>query len=141
METNLQDRKQMSCCLGDEPVGKGQNEELERGTRKIWMEMDICYIDCVDYFAGICKWQNLANYIVQIHVVCQLYHNIAEKGLPWCLRWQESACNAGDLSLIPRLGRYPGGGHGNPLQYSCLENPTDRGAWRATVYGVAKNWT
>ena len=40
--------------------------------------------------------------------------------------------------MIPGLGRSPGGGHGNPLQYSCLENPMDRGAWRATVHGVAK---
>ena len=40
---------------------------------------------------------------------------------------KESACNAGDLSLIPGLGRCPGRGHGNPLQYSCLENPMDRG--------------
>ena len=42
---------------------------------------------------------------------------------------KESACNAGDLGSIPGLGRCPGGGHGNPLQYSCLENPMDRGAW------------
>ena len=52
--------------------------------------------------------------------------------------------NAGDVkdvSLIPGLGRLPGGGHGNPLQYSCLENPIDRGAWRATVYEVTKSWT
>ena len=41
--------------------------------------------------------------------------------------------NAGDSGLIPGLGRSPGEGHGNPLQYSCLENPMDRGAWRATV--------
>ena len=43
--------------------------------------------------------------------------------------------------LISGLGRSPGGGHGNPLQYSCLENPMDRGAWWATVHGVAKSWT
>ena len=49
--------------------------------------------------------------------------------------------NAGDLGLIPGLGRSLGEGNGNPLQYSCLENPMDRGAWQATVYGVAKNWT
>ena len=42
--------------------------------------------------------------------------------------------NEGDLGLIPGLGRYPGGGHGNPLQYSCLENPMDRGAWQAVVH-------
>ena len=46
-----------------------------------------------------------------------------------------------DMSSIPGLGRSPGGGHGNPLQYSCLENPMDRGAWRATVHGVTKSLT
>ena len=46
--------------------------------------------------------------------------------------------NAGDVDLIPESGRYPGGGNGNPLQYSCLQNPMDRGAWRATVQGVTK---
>ena len=51
------------------------------------------------------------------------------------------ACNAGDLGSIPGLGRSPGEGNGNPLQYSYLENPMDRGAWRATVHGVAKNQT
>ena len=49
---------------------------------------------------------------------------------------KESACNAGDLGSVPGSGRSPGEGHGNPLQYSCLENPMDRGAWRATVHGV-----
>jgi len=52
--------------------------------------------------------------------------------------------NAGDvrdMDLIPGSERSPGGGHGNPLQYSCLENPMDRGVWRATVHGVAKSWT
>ena len=45
---------------------------------------------------------------------------------------------AGDVGSIPGSGRSPGGAHGNPLQYSCLENSTDRGAWRATVHGAAK---
>ena len=51
---------------------------------------------------------------------------------------KESACNAGDPGLIPGLGGSPGEGNGNPLQYSCLENPMDRGAWQATVYGVTR---
>ena len=51
---------------------------------------------------------------------------------------KESACNAGDLGLIPGLGRSPGEGNGNPLQYSCLENPMDRGSWWATVHGVTR---
>ena len=56
--------------------------------------------------------------------------------LPYSSDDKESACNAGDLGLIPGSGRSPGEGNGNPLQYSCLENPMDRGAWWATVYGV-----
>ena len=51
---------------------------------------------------------------------------------------QETACNAGDASLIPELRRPPGEGNGNPLHYSCLENSMDRGAWWATVYGVKR---
>ena len=52
-----------------------------------------------------------------------------------------SVCNAGDLGSIPGLGRSPGEGNGNPLQYSCLENPMGGGAWWATVHGVAKSQT
>ena len=60
---------------------------------------------------------------------------------PWWLSGKESFCNAGDSGLIPGTGRSPGEGNGNPLQYSCLENPMDRGAWWATVHGVAKSRT
>ena len=52
-----------------------------------------------------------------------------------------SACNPGNLGLIPGSGRSPGEGNGNPLQYSCLENPMDRGVWEVTVHGVTKSWT
>ena len=54
-------------------------------------------------------------------------------GFPGASDGKESACNAGDLGSIPGLGRYPGEGNGYPLQYSCLENPLDRGAWPARV--------
>ena len=54
---------------------------------------------------------------------------------------KNSSANAGDVGLIPGLGRPPGGGNGDPLQYSCLENPMDRGAWWATVRRVAKSQT
>ena len=53
---------------------------------------------------------------------------------------KESACNMGDLGSIPGSGRSAGEGNGNPLQYSCLENSMDRGAWRASVHGVAESW-
>ena len=62
-------------------------------------------------------------------------------GLPQWLSSKESAYNAGDTGLVPGSGGSPGGGDGNPLQYSCLENPMDRGAWQATVHRVRKNWT
>ena len=52
-----------------------------------------------------------------------------------------NAGDARDVGLIPGLGRSPGGGNGNLLQYSCLENITDRRAWQVTVHRVAKNWT
>ena len=54
---------------------------------------------------------------------------------------KESACNVGDLGSISVLGRSPGEGKGYPLQYSCLENFMNRGAWQATVPGISKSWT
>ena len=63
--------------------------------------------------------------------------HITIQGSPHSSIGEESACNAGDPSSIPGLGRSPEEGNGNPLQYSCLENPMDRGAWQATVYAVA----
>ena len=59
-------------------------------------------------------------------------------GFPHSSVGKDSACNAGDPYSVPGLGRSPGEGNGNPLQYSCLENPMDKGAWRATVHGVTR---
>ena len=58
---------------------------------------------------------------------------------PWWLSSKDSAYKAGDVGSIPGLGRSPGEGNGYPLQYSSLENSTDRGAWQATVHGVVKS--
>ena len=63
------------------------------------------------------------------------------EGFPGGSDGEESVCNVGDLGLITGSGRSPGESNGNPLQYSCLENPMDRGAWRATVHRIAKSWT
>ena len=62
-----------------------------------------------------------------------LFHWWKPGGFPGGSDGEKSTCSVGDLVLIPGLGRSPGGGHGNPLQCSCLESPMDRGAWRATV--------
>ena len=63
---------------------------------------------------------------------------MSKYGLPWWLSSKESTCNVGVAGSVPGLGRSPGEGNGNLLQYSCLENPMSRGAWWATVHGVTK---
>ena len=75
-----------------------------------------------------------------IMLVISKYETLA-MGFPGDSDGKESACNTGDLGLITGLGRSPGEGNGNPLQHSCLENSMDRGAWWATVHGVAKSRT
>ena len=78
---------------------------------------------------------------VDTHIWTYIYTHIhiyihGEK--PQWLSSKESTCNAGDTGSIPGSGRSPGEGNGNPLQYSCLKIPMDKGAWWATVHGVAK---
>ena len=70
---------------------------------------------------------------------CILLLELGYRGLPCSSNGKESACNSGDPDLIPGLGRSSGERNGNPLQYSCLQNPMDRGAWQATVHGVTKS--
>ena len=69
------------------------------------------------------------------------WHSVYVEGFPDGSAGEETACNVGDTSLIPKLGRSAREGNGNPLQYSCLENSMDRGAWQATVLGVTKSQT
>ena len=80
-------------------------------------------------------------------VACLKAHSLLQWGTDWwesggfAVSGKEPACNAGavrDVGSIPALGRSSGGGHGNPFQYSCLENSMDRGAWRAIVHAVAE---
>ena len=78
-------------------------------------------------------------HVLLIYCPTQIHKTvIITPGLPWWISRKDSACNAGDLGLIPGLGQSPGEGNGNPLQNSCLENSMDRGAWWTTVHGVAK---
>ena len=104
--------------------------------------MCVCsvYIKSYTYF-WLCSW-----YFALVHkrFSCRsppFMHSWASQAV---LVVKSSPANAGDIrdvGLVPELGRSPGGGPGNLLQYSCLENPMDRGAWQAIVHGVTKNWT
>ena len=125
---------------------KAPNKEL----LKIWKpEMEKCYF--MNFSTQLKKHYeessfrsaslSLCTYIgisVYLHIYTHVY------GLSLWLRGKESTCNAGapgDTVSTPGLGRSPGGGHGDPLQCSCLENLMDRGAWQATVHEVEKNQT
>ena len=77
----------------------------------------------------------IASFVETYSVHCSVW------GFPGSSDGKESACSVGDLDSVPGSGRSPGEGYGYPLQYSCLENSKDRGAWQAIVHGVAKSWT
>ena len=81
--------------------------------------------------------------MTKYHRLCGLNNRnlSAHRGFPGGSDGEESACNAENPDLIPGSGRSSGVGNGYPLQYSCLENPMDKGAWWATVHGVTKNQT
>ena len=98
----------------------------------------------------LCSFSNVGEHSLQnrwfVFIITR--ECLRNKGVPY-MRWgfpvdsdgKESACNAGDWGLIPGWGRFPGEGHGYLLQYPCLENPMDRGAWWAIVPGVTKSQT
>ena len=91
-------------------------------------------ISCIDFVTVL---------IMFMHSIYTLMYNIfiVSLGFPGGSDDKESACNAGDLGSITGLGRSPAEGNGYPIQYLCLENSMDRGAWWAVVHGVAKSWT
>ena len=90
------------------------------------------------FFPDICPWVGLLDYVVTIFSFLRYLYTVL---VPGGSDGKASAYNVGDLGSIPGLGRSPGEGKGNPLQYSCLENPMDGGTWYATVHGVAKSRT
>ena len=111
--------------------------------------MTIMIIFCCSYIPPFIKvpdslfkwskssWSNFDFPSFSIIILHSLLSNVW-RGFPGGSDGKESACNVGDPSSNPGLGRSPGEGNGNPLQYSCLENPKDKEAWQATVHGVAK---
>ena len=93
------------------------------------------------------SWTRLKRLSSSSSSMCVYIHHIYCRklsfsvGFPGGLHSKESACNAGDLGLVPGSRRSSGEGNGNPLQYSCLENPLKWGTWQVTVRGVEKSWT
>ena len=101
-------------------------------------------IGCIGFLSAVPSGKSQVGYFCLFEGIAPggyLVHSSHYSGLPWWLDSKESACNVADLASIPGLGSSPGGGHGNPLQYSCLENPMGRGAWRVVVHGVSKSRT
>ena len=98
---------------------------------------------------GVARGYQRANTLKCTHMKCvsnshgNSKHNNSKRYMdfPGISASKESACTAGDLGLIPGLGKSPGESNSYPLQYSCLENSMDRGAWEATVLRVSKSWT
>ena len=88
-------------------------------------------------------WRWKSSFLTSGRVLKELssYLHTTYTGFPGGSDSRASTCNAGDLGLIPWLGRSPGEGNGNPLQHSCLENSMDGGVWWAKVHGVPKSWT
>ena len=93
------------------------------------------------YYLTFCSCITHRRYSITLNERVWNWWNRLAKSFPVGSEVKASACNVGDLGSIPGSGRSPGEGNGNPLQYSCLENPMDGGAWRATVHGVAKSQT
>ena len=97
-------------------------------------------------FGKLFPFQRSPHITHRLYIIIPIYTHTHTHthGLSQWLSRTQSACGAGDAGrtgLIPGLGRSPGEGNGNLLQYSCLGNLTDRGAWQATVQGVKKSWT
>ena len=86
------------------------------------------------------EWTNcpLDGCIPRHRSACEISVYRSSLGLPWWLLVKNAPVSAGDVGLISASGRSSGGGNGNPLQYSCLESPMDRGAWQAIVHGITK---
>ena len=125
-----------------------QNFHWGRGYKESWAQAWESHIpDCIvhgEYWKSAYFSHDIREHefsvmgLYKLWVNCPLFSNMKNRRMWSEVAW---ACNGGDLGSIPEWGRSPGEQNGYPLQYSCLENFMDRGAWQATVRGVAKSWT
>ena len=110
----------------------GITDSVDMSLSKLWEISRICLQ---------CRRPSFDSWVGKIHWRRDRLPIPVFLGFPCCSADKESAWNVGDLGLVPGLGRSPGRGHGKPLQYSCLENPIDRGIWWTTFHGVTNSWT
>ena len=124
----------------------------DSGSGGLWWVPEINILNYFQWFFWLAKFEKQLKYSSRF--ISNLYSPINSKFInfadkcykplwhvirfPWWLNGEESACSAGNMGLIPGVGRSPGEGNGYPLQYSCLENPMDRGAWWGKVHWVTK---
>ena len=119
----------------------------------VWYRFKTCHsssnISCVRHWIHWKEQKIIYEFVPQgtLTKLCRCFRRVhlkllkEELGFHWLLNSKKSACNAGDLGSIPGSERSTGEGNENPLQYSCLENSMDRGAWWATIHGVPSSWT
>ena len=112
--------------------------KLNSGLTNSNLEYPLGFVMITSQFSGITP--NFSSSIA-LPAVSSLQRNLFSILFPGGSEGKESACNAGDPGSISGLGRSPGEGNGNPLQYSCLENPMNERAWRAAVHAATKSWT
>jgi len=110
-----------------------------------WLQMKLSFFPMVIRHCIFFSMNCLPFVLFIKSVICHIYlqnpFTININSFPGGSDGKDSACNVGNQSLIPGLGRSPGGGNVNPLWYYCLENPMDDGAWQAAVHRVTKSWT
>ena len=117
--------------MGYSPCGHKESDTTEQLTLFLDHQcLSVCSVAGTVWVLGICQGRKQR----KIPAFMEL------QGFTGGSDGKESVCNAGDLGLIPESGRSPGEGNGNPVQYSCLENPMDGGAWPTTVHG-SQSWT
>ena len=128
----------LKLLLGCHPLNENYSDStLQPVSTQILTLLILCYLFCFHS-----SYHSLIDYEITCLEMFIVYRSPPDKmGFPGGSDGKESACNAGELGLIPGSGISPGEGDGYQLQYSCLENFMDRGAWEATVHGVTKSWT
>ena len=108
--------------------------------RNTWQIASICISQILQWLGRVIKSPNLSDLWQQMFMYCLRFYRASQVALV-VKNLSTNAREARDIGLIPGSGRFPGVGSGNSLQYSCLENSRNRGAWQATVHRAAKSWT